>query len=82
MSTLEIADLLEELDDSDVDPDYENSSSSSSSDEENEAGAATSGGEHRVFIEPPVERPDAETDHDSGAKKFFYCKCLKWLDKI
>ena len=60
---------------SDLDPDYQgdkkSEDSSSCSDDEVEQdvplrGAASSGVEHRVYMEPPVERADAETDHDSG----------------
>ena len=32
---------------------------------------ASSAAEHQVYTEPPVERADAETDHHSGAKRFF-----------
>ena len=81
LSTVEIADLIDELDDSDLDPDFEgdkksrdmDSSSSSGSDDELVPdvplrGAASSGPEQRIYMEPPVERADADTDHDSGEK--------------
>ena len=77
MSTLEIADLLDMLDDSDVDPDRDlDFSSSACSDDEVEhdvplQGAASSAGEHWFYMEPPVERADVETDYDSSAWKDF-----------
>ena len=37
----------------------------------------SSAAEHWVYIEPPVERADTETDHHSGAKRFFYCRSFK-----
>ena len=60
LSTLEIADLIDELDDSDLDPDFEveKESSSSGSDDELEpdvplCGAVSCEAENRIYMEPP-----------------------------
>ena len=99
LSTNEIADQLEELeenDDSDRDPDYkdreEESSTSSSSDSESEdegEGVAQKVNrrvrreeEIRVYMNPPQERADGDTDKDSGnffqINQFYVCFCLKF----
>lgn len=69
LTTAEIAELFADgVDDSDLDPDYEDgnkdaSSTDSGSDSDTE-------GEVRVYIDPPKERAEADTDNDSG-KGFF-----------
>jgi hypothetical protein len=65
----EIADLIsEEVDDDVMDPDYTekacNSSDSSDNDSDEDSGVVR--GEVRVYMDPPVERGDADTDRDSG----------------
>jgi hypothetical protein len=59
---------LEDIDDSDLDPDYnepgKEDSSSSSNEDENV---------NLVYMQPPIERPDGDTDVDSGKfYKIFY----------
>lgn len=98
---MEIADLIDAVDDSDADPDYLGSTSESdiedrdepvlqgfkdSQDNEDELlfGAEAedqmrfNGPEIRVYMEPAVERPDADSDKDSGTVKYHipvqYCK--------
>ena len=71
----------ESFDDSDADKDYEeekdNSSSSSSedtSDDENHTitaiKAPKKGKEVRVYMDPPVEKAEGDTDKDSGGQTF------------
>lgn len=72
LSTNEIADLMDEFDDSDVDKDYRPEGNKTNSEDELEAHQR--GGrpamddlpEIRVFMDPPIERPDGDTDKDSG----------------
>jgi hypothetical protein len=72
LTTNQIADLMEDLDGSDQDPNYEEEMEDSDSGEEEDN--ATVGRwskpapEVRVFMDPPVERPDGDTDKDSGKK--------------
>lgn len=76
LSTNEIADQLEECDDSDKDPDYEDEGGESSSTEDEDEPVVSLGKmverrerkekEIRVFMDPPQERPDGDTDKDSG----------------
>ena len=95
LSVAEIADLVDELDDSDADPDYMEQGQdvdSSASDQENddnslplglETKSTRVGPEYQVYMEPPVERPEADTDKDSGKKKimiFFIVADLKQSD--
>jgi hypothetical protein len=67
------------VDDSDVDPDYRDSEASGESSEEEEEKACTSAPavsgwrsseqpkEHvNVYVDPPIERADGDTDVDSG----------------
>jgi hypothetical protein len=76
----EIADnLAEDVDDDFRDPDYaeSDSDSGSGSDSEDEAGGEDEErGEVRVYMQPPVERADADTDVDSGR---FVCLCAYCL---
>ena len=68
----EIADNLaaiEDIDDDYRDPDYEyseQSDSSKDSDSEDARDDDEARGEIRVYMQPPVERADADTDVDSG----------------
>ena len=79
MTAAEIADLVDEIDDSDADPDYDaKSGPSDSSDSDNdgeidlavivdeERGMSQGRAEIRIAMQPAVERPDADTDVDSG----------------
>ena len=79
MTAAEIADLVDEIDDSDADPDYNaKSGPSDSSDSDNdgeidladivdeESGISRGRAEIRITMQPAVERPDADTDVDSG----------------
>ena len=79
MTAAEIADLVDEIDDSDADPDYDaKSGPSDSSDSDNdgeinlavivdeERGISRGRAEIRIAMQPEVERPDADTDVDSG----------------
>ena len=82
LSVAEIADLVDELDDSDVDPDYTEKDadmdSSASEQEEDglplglEAQSTKIGPEYRVYMEPPVERAEADSDKDSGKKNIIF----------
>ena len=66
--TSQLFDEAEEssIDDSDLDPDYkeQEEEEEESSDEE----------EVSVFMQPPVERADGDTDRDSGNAHFFFPK--------
>ena len=64
--TSQLFDEAEEssIDDSDLDPDYKEQEEEESSDEE----------EVSVFMQPPVERADGDTDRDSGNAHFFFPK--------
>jgi len=69
LSTYEISQLVEnDSDDSDLDPNYiEDKLSSSSSDEqEDDMEMLSAEPEDRVYMDPPVERPDGDADKDSG----------------
>jgi len=67
---------MDDLDDSDQDPDYKEKASDSDSDEDLEnieqeqpedgRAVATEVPEVRIYMDPPVERPDGDTDRDSG----------------
>ena len=61
---------FEDLDDSDADKDYHPGSEENDSSSENETDHVTKqhgpSPEFRIVMEPPTERPDAETDCDSG----------------
>jgi len=86
LSTYEISQLVEyDGDNSDVDPDYveEQNNSSSSSDEQDDneldmvaraSRMSSAEPEIRVYMDPPVERPDGDTDKDSGKFIFFHEK--------
>jgi hypothetical protein len=60
--------MFEDIDDSDEDPDYEAESDEDdlASDQEDGRRLAAVAPEVRVYIEPPVERADGDTDRDSG----------------
>ncbi len=68
----------ESFDDSDADKDYEeekdNSSSEDTSDDENHTitaiKAPKKGKEVRVYMDPPVEKAEGDTDKDSGGQTF------------
>ena len=83
--------MFDDIDDSDLDPDYVDSDSDKgvdsdsdkgdniaeylaevSSDEDGEVGQSLvlrkDKGEIRVYMDPPVERPEADSDKDSGMK--------------
>ena len=79
MTAAEIADLVDDIDDSNADPDYDaKSGPSDSSDSDNdgeidlavivdeERGISRGRAEIRIAMQPAVERPDADTDVDSG----------------
>jgi hypothetical protein len=82
LTTNQIADMVEEHDDSDNDPDYEGQQKKSDSEsdmfdmeDEEESAPVTleavrrkelPAAEVRVYMEPPVERADGDTDKDSG----------------
>ena len=88
LTTHQISDMFEDIDDSDNDPDYvesDNDKDEEDSDEEevvhadDEDGAVgeepvvgrEDHGELRVYMDPPVERPEAESDRDSGNSLYF-----------
>lgn len=78
LTTIEIASMVG-LDDSDMDPDYKESEEEEDSSEESEAEmtpaevAAAETSEVQIVMEPPVERPDGDTDRDSGKVfEFFF----------
>jgi len=75
--------MFDDIDDSDLDPDYVDSDSDMgdnieedlakvSSDEDGAVGESLvrrkDHGEVRVYMDPPVERPEADSDKDSGMK--------------
>jgi hypothetical protein len=66
LTVAEIADLVaEETDDTGLDPDYsdrEDDDSGSDGDD----GDSGEEGEVRVYMDPPIERGEADTDRDSG----------------
>jgi hypothetical protein len=82
LSTLDIERLIQDefddpLDDSDLDPDYKDSEDDSNESTEEEASKSTPAvtGFLRqglptdaltVFVDPPLERADGDTDRDSG----------------
>ena len=80
LSEDEIMQRFEGLDDSDADDDYQPGSEEDASDTDNEEemSVRVKGGpdpEIRIFMEPPVERPDADTDCDSGKFIMNYYNC-------
>lgn len=90
LTTNEIADFLEdEIDDSDADKDYEpEKNPSDDSDSKLEAlevgrrATVNDRPEIWVCMDPPIERPDADTDKDSGKILILYVqlqynKCCK-----
>jgi hypothetical protein len=62
--------MFDEIDDTDEDPDYEADSDDEDPASDQEDGRRTAGvaPEVRVYIEPPVERAEGDTDRDSGKK--------------
>lgn len=81
LTTAEIADFFENPDDDVRDPDFVvTSEEEDSSEEDNDSDAPVADdqdpdgkcndlqGEVRVYMQPPVERPDGDTDRDSGNK--------------
>jgi hypothetical protein len=84
------------VDDSDLDPDYRDSEASGESSEEEEEQACTStpavtGWRRRerpkehtlVYVDPPIERADGDTDMDSGTfLKTIFNNCDEWYSNI
>ncbi len=76
--------VFEDLDDSDADKDYQPGSEDDDSDDETNTKPNGSAPEFRIIMEPPTERPDADTDCDSdksiikkGGMHYFYNSASK-----
>jgi hypothetical protein len=73
LTTNQIVDLMEELDDSDQDPNYEEEETIDSEEEEDAVGRwSKPTPEIRVYMDPPAERPDGDTDRDSGKLQYSF----------
>jgi hypothetical protein len=71
--------LFDEIDDTDEDPDYEAESDEDDFASDQEDGRRTAGvvPEIRVYMDPPVEGADGDTDRDSGMKVILLCTKLQ-----